>query len=292
MLITLVGVPILAGTLLAARGLGWFDRVRANALLKLDVVAPPLPAGRKRLPAAALHPVPRRGNWKASAYLLLMLPVGVVNFSIAVTIWSAALSALFLPATRGRCPAAGPRSGTARYVHGPWRSGSPRSAGCCSSLPRRGSSAPSRCSTASSSARCSARRPRMRGSSSCRRRGPARSTRPSRSAGASSATCTTGPSSGSSGSAWISASRSTSSTRIRPEPRPRRRGPPRGPARDRRASRPRARAPPGRARGPRLDAALSALAARSPVPVALSVECPCGLRRRSRRTPTSSSPRR
>ncbi len=121
LLVTLVGVPILAGTLLAARGLGWFDRVRTNALLRLDVVAPPMRAAGKGFLRQLFSPFRDVGNWKASAYLVLMLPVGVVNFSIAVTIWSAALSALFLPVYAWALPHGGPEIWAGTYVHGPWK---------------------------------------------------------------------------------------------------------------------------------------------------------------------------
>jgi signal transduction histidine kinase len=121
LLITLVGVPILAGTLLAARGLGWFDRVRANALLGLAVAAPALrPAGSGFL-RRLFSPFRDAANWKASAYLLLMLPVGIVNFSVAVTIWSAALSALFLPVYAWALPGGGPEIWRGTHVHGPWQ---------------------------------------------------------------------------------------------------------------------------------------------------------------------------
>ena len=123
MLITLVGVPILAGTLLAARGLGWFDRVRANAFLTLDVIAPPLrPAGSGFL-RWLFTPFRDAANWKASSYLLVMLPVGVVDFAVAVTIWSAALSALFLPAYAWAMPGGGPEIWKGTHVHGPWQVG-------------------------------------------------------------------------------------------------------------------------------------------------------------------------
>ncbi len=121
LLITLVGVPILAGTLLAARGLGWFDRVRAALFLKVEVVAPPMrPAGDGFL-RWLVTPLRDSANWKASAYLLLMLPVGVVNFTVAVTIWSVALSALVLPAYAWALPNGGPEIWRGTYVHSAWQ---------------------------------------------------------------------------------------------------------------------------------------------------------------------------
>jgi signal transduction histidine kinase len=121
MLITLIGIPILAATLFAARGLGWLDRGRANLLLGLDVPPP-----RRRPPGETFlrklfSPFQDGVNWKASAYQLLMLPVGIVNFTVAVTIWSVALSTLFLPAYAWTLPHGGPEIWNGTYLSAPWQ---------------------------------------------------------------------------------------------------------------------------------------------------------------------------
>ncbi len=130
LLITLVGVPILVGN--AARGprarLRSTGRARTRCSM-LDVVRAAAP-GRPDdgLPAAARRPFRDGANWKASVYLVLMLPLGIVNFSVAVTIWSAALSALFLPRLR---VGAAPRRGRALagLLPAPWLAARPRLAG-------------------------------------------------------------------------------------------------------------------------------------------------------------------
>ena len=121
MLITLVGIPILVGTLLAARGLGLADRARANWLLRLDVPRP-----ERRPPATGffrqlIAPMRDSANWKASAYLLIALPVGVVNFSVAVTIWTTALSALSLPLYAWALPGNGPELWNNTHLDSWWQ---------------------------------------------------------------------------------------------------------------------------------------------------------------------------
>ncbi len=121
MLITLVGIPILVGTLLAARGLGLADRARANWLLRLDVPRP-----ERRPPANGflrqlIAPMRDSANWKASAYLLIALPVGVVNFSVAVTIWTTALSALSLPLYAWALPGNGPELWNNTHLDSWWQ---------------------------------------------------------------------------------------------------------------------------------------------------------------------------
>ena len=51
-----------------------------------------------------------------------MLPVGVVNFSVAVTIWSVALvGSLPARSTPGRCSTAGPELWNGMYLHSAWQ---------------------------------------------------------------------------------------------------------------------------------------------------------------------------
>ena len=121
MLITLVGMPILVGTLLAARGLGLADRARANWLLGLDVARPARRPAANGFLRQLIAPMRDPANWKASAYLLLALPVGVVNFSVAVAIWSAALSALFLPLYAWALPGNGPELWNNTHLDNWWQ---------------------------------------------------------------------------------------------------------------------------------------------------------------------------
>src|SRR3954451_6231741 len=89
--ITLVGVPLLIGTLYAARLLGGMERARTHALLGVDTPAP-RPAGRGwrgRLADAT--------GWRTLAYGLLLGPVGVTTGTLTATGWSTALAAIAFP---------------------------------------------------------------------------------------------------------------------------------------------------------------------------------------------------
>jgi hypothetical protein len=90
--ITLVGVPLLIGTLYAARLLGRTERARAHALLGVDTPAPcPARRGwRGRLADAA--------GWRTLAYGLLLGPVGVFTGTLTATGWGTALAAVAFPA--------------------------------------------------------------------------------------------------------------------------------------------------------------------------------------------------
>ncbi|MFJ9345599.1 sensor histidine kinase [Streptomyces sp. NPDC101237] len=80
--ITVVGIPLLAATLLGARQLGKLERARARALLGVRVEEPtPLPLGKRgggtqRLFMALKDPV----GWRTLLYDFIRLPWGVLTF--------------------------------------------------------------------------------------------------------------------------------------------------------------------------------------------------------------------
>src|SRR4029453_1867315 len=88
-LITLVGIPILTAMLYVSRGMGWFERGRAKLLLDLDVPLPyrPDPASDRwwRVPVSRLTDP---ATWTEIVYHLLLLPVGVITFTIVFTFWA------------------------------------------------------------------------------------------------------------------------------------------------------------------------------------------------------------
>jgi signal transduction histidine kinase len=99
MLITLLGIPILVATLLLVRLSGRLERARARALL--DVALPEPPAldrtgsnwwwrGLRELVTNSL-------TWRTFAYDLLLLPLGIFSFTVAVTFWATSLGAVSLP---------------------------------------------------------------------------------------------------------------------------------------------------------------------------------------------------
>ncbi|MEU6816641.1 sensor domain-containing protein [Streptomyces sp. NPDC046860] len=85
--VTVLGLPLLAGSLLGARLLGRLERARVRALLGVRVPEPsPLPFGRgggavRRLWTALRDPV----GWRSMLYCLIRLPWGVLTFCTVLT---------------------------------------------------------------------------------------------------------------------------------------------------------------------------------------------------------------
>ncbi|MFJ8791034.1 sensor histidine kinase [Streptomyces sp. NPDC102462] len=85
--LTVIGFPLLAATLLGARGLGRLERARARALLGVRVDEPsPLPRGRgggllQRMWMALKDPV----GWRTLLYDFIRLPWGILTFVITFT---------------------------------------------------------------------------------------------------------------------------------------------------------------------------------------------------------------
>ncbi len=95
----LIGVVVLWVTVLLVRGMAVMERARAALFFDVDLPGRPrelvgegsaLRRGWRRLSS--------RGTWKEIAYCLLLLPIGTVFFSVVVTLWSVALAGVLLPA--------------------------------------------------------------------------------------------------------------------------------------------------------------------------------------------------
>jgi hypothetical protein len=102
--ITLVGIPVLLGTLYLGRWMADIEQARAGWVLG----APPRrqrPAWRgglwTRLKAAVSDP----GAWRDQLWGLLLLPVGIAGFTVAVTLWSAAIGVALVPVAAWGCRA-------------------------------------------------------------------------------------------------------------------------------------------------------------------------------------------
>jgi hypothetical protein len=94
--ITLLGIPVLLATLYAARGMGDAERWRAaRAGLALSRTRRPWAGGPLARTKAAATDL---GAWRDALWGLLLLPIGIAGFSIAVTAWSTALGLLTSPA--------------------------------------------------------------------------------------------------------------------------------------------------------------------------------------------------
>lgn len=121
LLITLVGVPLLAATLVLARLAGRAELARARALLDYEL-APPRPLPRRGTVLTRLWaPIRDGAAWRSTTYFALMLPVGIVTFTIAVTWWAATLFLLTLPAWAWALPHGGPFIAGSYYWHQPWQ---------------------------------------------------------------------------------------------------------------------------------------------------------------------------
>jgi hypothetical protein len=94
--VTLLGIPVLLATMVAARAMGDVERRRAGWVL-------PAPVTRSdrawtgglwsRFRASALDP----GAWRDLVWGLVLLPLGILGFTVAVTVWSGALGMLTSP---------------------------------------------------------------------------------------------------------------------------------------------------------------------------------------------------
>jgi signal transduction histidine kinase len=121
LLVTFLGLPVLAATLLLARAAARGELVRARALLGIDL---PAPAPLRREPGALarlLAPIRDASALRAALYFLLMLPVGIFGFTVALTWWSTALASLTLPAWAWSLPHGGPELADGYYWNVWWK---------------------------------------------------------------------------------------------------------------------------------------------------------------------------
>jgi signal transduction histidine kinase len=96
--ITLIGIPVLIGTVYAWRWLAELERRLIRALVGTEIPSPyrPEPAGGRwwrRFAARLADPA----TWKDLAFLLLQLPLGVLSFSVTVAVLGSGLRLLFAP---------------------------------------------------------------------------------------------------------------------------------------------------------------------------------------------------
>jgi signal transduction histidine kinase len=98
LLITLIGLPVAMMTIYASRWMAWIERRRAALVLGEPIrgVYKPPATGRfvDRLKALFSDP----STWKDLGWHLLLLPVSIVDFTVAVTAWSVSLGLLSMPA--------------------------------------------------------------------------------------------------------------------------------------------------------------------------------------------------
>ena len=107
MAITVVGIPLAGLTMVVARRIGELERARASRFLGTVIARPselPRVEGHwPQLRAQLRDPV----AWRACWYSILLLPVGIVTFTVAVTACAMVLAALTLPAWYWSLPQGG-----------------------------------------------------------------------------------------------------------------------------------------------------------------------------------------
>ncbi|MFF2650876.1 sensor histidine kinase [Streptomyces sp. NPDC058045] len=98
LLVTFLGVPVLAAALAACRGFGSLERTRARALLHLDVAAPEPVRAAKPGPMSWMGALLKSGaSWRHALYGLLHFPWAVFAFVVAVSFWSYGWAMLTYP---------------------------------------------------------------------------------------------------------------------------------------------------------------------------------------------------
>jgi signal transduction histidine kinase len=110
LLITLVGLPILTATFYLARAAAYGERARVRAFLRTEIERPAYePPRSTSVWHRLIAPFADRTTWKELFYVWLVQPVlGVVNFTVAVTAWAIPLWAITLPIYAVRRPGAAP----------------------------------------------------------------------------------------------------------------------------------------------------------------------------------------
>jgi len=97
--VTLIGIPVLIATVWAWRWIAQVERGLIGRLVGVEIPSPyrPDPEGARwwrRIAARLADPA----TWKDLAFLLLQLPLGILSFTVTVTVLGAGLGLLFAPA--------------------------------------------------------------------------------------------------------------------------------------------------------------------------------------------------
>lgn len=94
----LIGLVVLFATLQFVRAVSAVERARAKALLDADIASPFVPIGDIEGWWPRIKAVLGDGAlWKGVAYCVIALPVGILTFTLAVTFWSIALGGITAP---------------------------------------------------------------------------------------------------------------------------------------------------------------------------------------------------
>jgi len=119
LLITFLGVPILAAALAGCRGFGALERARARGLLGLEVADPEPLRMRKNGPLAWMGAVLKSGaSWRSLLYAVLHFPWAAFSFVVAVNFWAYGWALLTYPLWFWLFPMYGGQGGLQLYGDG------------------------------------------------------------------------------------------------------------------------------------------------------------------------------
>ncbi|MEU0006560.1 sensor domain-containing protein [Streptomyces sp. NPDC006314] len=98
LLVTFLGIPVLAAALAGCRGFGVLERARARGLLHLDMADPEPLRAPKPGALAWMGAVLKSGaSWRQLLYALVQFPWAVFSFSAALSFWTAGWALLAYP---------------------------------------------------------------------------------------------------------------------------------------------------------------------------------------------------
>ncbi|WP_327415765.1 sensor histidine kinase [Streptomyces sp. NBC_01233] len=98
LLVTFLGVPVLAGVLAMCRGFGAVERARVRALLGADIAGPAPIRAKKAGPLAAMGALLKSGSaWRHVLYSVIHFPWAVFGFCLALTFWASGWALLLYP---------------------------------------------------------------------------------------------------------------------------------------------------------------------------------------------------
>ena len=102
----LAGLPVLAGTLWVCIWIARAERARFALLLGADIPAAPPPHGRTGL-RTMVAPLTSAPSWRNAAYALIRFPFGVIQLVLVTTAWSVGLALITAPTYYWALPGGG-----------------------------------------------------------------------------------------------------------------------------------------------------------------------------------------
>ncbi|MBM9465743.1 sensor domain-containing protein [Nakamurella leprariae] len=92
-----VGLPVLAAAVLVVRGLGRMERERVAGMLGVRLPEPVDRITGRTARQRWQQRLEDGSTWSSLAYLLLLFPLGIIQFTVVVTLWATGLGAITLP---------------------------------------------------------------------------------------------------------------------------------------------------------------------------------------------------